>query len=197
MNQRKSDIRARVLDRRDALAPAERRRLSADITARILSLPACGRAQTVLAYSSFGSEFSTGAFIDAVLESGSTLVLPRVNRGTRQLDLYRVSNPKRELVPGTWGIAEPDPHVCPPVSPALVDMVLVPGVAFDRSGARIGYGAGYYDKLLVSCLALGGRPRTVAPTFGCQIVDAVPIEPHDVLVDHVVTESDCFPTPGG
>jgi len=195
MNQSKSDIRARVLGRRDALAPAERRRLSADITARILSMPAYRESKTILAYSSFGSEFATGAFIGAVLESDRTLVLPRVNRATRRLDLYCVADPQREFVAGSWGIAEPDPRVCAPVSPAAVDMVLVPGIAFDRGGARIGYGGGYYDKLFEACFTLGRRPRMLAPTFGCQIIDAVPVEPHDVLVDHVITEAECFPVP--
>jgi 5-formyltetrahydrofolate cyclo-ligase len=196
MNQSKSDIRARVLGCRDALALDERRRLSADITARILSMQAYRESETILAYSGFGSEFATEAFIGAVLESGCTLVLPRVNRATRRLDLYRVTDPQRQLVAGSWGIAEPDPQVCAPVSPAAVDMVLVPGVAFDRHGARVGYGGGYYDKLFEACFALGGRPRMLAPTFGCQVVDAVPVEPHDVLVDHVITEAECFSVAG-
>jgi 5-formyltetrahydrofolate cyclo-ligase len=195
MTQSKSDVRACVLGRRDALAPAARRRLSADITARILSMPAWREAQTILAYSSFGSEFATSAFIGAVLESGRTLVLPRVNRESRRLDLFRVADPQRQLVAGSWGIAEPDPLVCAPVNPAAVHLVLAPGVAFDRRGARIGYGGGYYDRLFEACFALGRRPRLLAPTFACQIVDAVPAEPHDVPVDHVVTEDGCFPPP--
>lgn len=194
MEHIKANLRTRVLGSRDALVPAERRRLSAAITARVFAMPAWRAAETILAYSSFGSEFDTKAIVDAALESGRTLVLPRVNRSTRRLDLYRVVDPQRDLVAGSWGIAEPHPEKCAPVSPVAIGMVLVPGVAFDRRGARVGYGGGYYDKLFETCFALGGRPHTLAPAYGCQIVDAVPVDSHDVLVDHVVTDVDCFPS---
>lgn len=190
MSHSKPGIRTRVLARRDALARGERERLSVEITARILSMAAYRDSTVVLAYSSFGSEFATAAFIEAVLDAGRTLVLPRVNRASRRLDLYRVTDPTAELAAGSWGIGEPDPERCAAVCPSALDFVLVPGVAFDRRGARIGYGGGFYDKLFEACFAHGRRPRMVAPVFGCQIVDAVPTETHDVLVDHVVTETD-------
>ncbi len=193
MKQRKSELRDRVLGYRNAMAPAERQRLSEQITARVLSTPAYGASRTVLAYSNFGSELATGGFAGAVLASGRTLVLPRVNRSTRRLDLYRVGDRDRELVAGSWGIVEPDPGRCEPVDPGQVDFVLVPGVAFDPAGARIGYGGGFYDKLFEACVALGRRPYMLAPAFGCQIVDAVPLEAHDIRVDLVVTEAGCFP----
>jgi len=193
MKQRKSEVRDRVLGRRNAMSAAERQHLSGRVTARILSTTAYVESRTVLAYSSFGSELATGSFADAVLASGRKLVLPRVNRATRCLDLYRVAERGRDLVASSWGIVEPDPNRCEPVCPGEVEFVLVPGVAFDPVGARVGYGGGFYDKLFESCFALGSRPHMLAPAFACQIVDTVPVEAHDIRVDRVVTEADCFP----
>lgn len=193
MRQRKAEVRGRVLGYRDAMASDERQRLSERITARILAMAVYRESQTVLAYSNFGSEFVTGSFVEAVLASGRALVMPRVNRATRRLDLYRIADPKCDLVAGSWGIGEPDPARCEPFSPGALELVLVSGVAFDPGGARIGYGGGFYDKLFDSCFALGRRPHMLAPAFTCQIVDAVPVEAHDIRVDHVVTEGDCFP----
>jgi 5-formyltetrahydrofolate cyclo-ligase len=194
MGNSKTELRARVLARRDALSDGERRNSAARITRSVISmLPP--RAQTVvLAYSNFGSEFATADFIAAALAAGHVVALPRVDRVTRTLGLYRVSRPSADLVVGPWGIAEPDPRLCRPVDASSLDFVLVPGVAFDTRGARIGYGGGFYDRLFEDCSLQGKRPLKVAPAFACQIVEAVPVEPHDVPVDHVVTELASHPS---
>ncbi|MBI4011736.1 MAG: 5-formyltetrahydrofolate cyclo-ligase [Candidatus Rokubacteria bacterium] len=181
----KAELRRAGLARREAI-PAERRaELSAVIFATVVALEAFQRALTVLAYCSFGSEPVTDAFLRAVLGRGKSLVLPRVRRGTRSLDVYRVTDPARELRPGVWGIREPDPAACAPVPLGAVDFVLVPGVVFDARGGRIGYGAGYYDRLL---RGLADGVPLVAAAFEVQLVDEVPMEPHDRPIDRIVTE---------
>jgi 5-formyltetrahydrofolate cyclo-ligase len=186
----KAELRRAVLARRDALGAETRAALGEIIFGRIMALEAFRRARRVLAYSAIGSEPATGPFLTAVLAAGQGLVLPRVNRATRMLDLYRVTDPAAELRPGVWGIHEPDPATCAPAALAEVDFVLVPGVTFDRTGGRIGYGAGYYDRLLRGAAA--GTPL-VAAAFEVQLVDAVPMDPHDHRVDHVVTEAGVYP----
>ncbi len=101
-----------------------------------------------------------------------------------------MTEPETELVAGVWGIREPDPARCAPMATDEPDLVLVPGVAFDIRGGRIGYGAAYYDRLLGRCPP--GTPL-VAAAFEVQIVDAVPMEPHDRRVDRIVTEQHVYP----
>jgi 5,10-methenyltetrahydrofolate synthetase len=191
--ERKAELRRTVLARRDALDPETRAASSIRIFSRIAALPAFRRARVVLAYSAFGSEPATGPFLATVLAGGLTLVLPRVNRTTRMLDLYRVTDLATGLRPGVWGIREPDPTVCAAAALGDVDFVLVPGVAFDSHGGRLGYGAGYYDRLLRGAAA--GTPL-VAAAFDVQLVDAIPMDAHDRRVDSVVTESRVYAAAG-
>jgi 5-formyltetrahydrofolate cyclo-ligase len=101
------------------------------------------------------------------------------------LEAYAISDPERDLGPGFRGIAEPLPH-CPPLAFEAVDWVLVPGVAFDTHGHRLGYGGGYYDRLLP---LLRDDAHRVAGAFDLQIVDRVPIAPHDRPLDAILTET--------
>jgi len=159
--------------------------MSRDIVGKISGLTSYRGARTVLAYVGFGSELQTGDFLRWTLDQGKTLLLPRVNRETKSLDIYEVKDLERDLESGTWGIREPNPDLCSPADIHAVDFVLVPGVAFDSRGGRLGYGAGFYDKLLAN------RPShawLVAGAFEIQIVEHVPMHEHDVPVDLVVTE---------
>ena len=187
----KAALRREILARRDALHPAARARLSAAALARVVALDAFQRARVVLAYASFGSELDTRPFLRAVLAGGRALVLPRVDRGARRLALHEVRDLDTDLQPGTWGIPEPAPARCRAVALAEVDFVLVPGVAFDPSGGRVGYGAGYYDRLLAALAP--PAPPLVAAAFELQVVPAVPVLPTDRRVDLVVTESRIYP----
>lgn len=183
LKEAKQALRAEVLARRDAIDDAAREASSEVILDRIAALDAFNDASTVLAYAGFGSELQTDGFMHAVLRQGKTLVLPRVEGG--ELGLYAVEDLQRELVPGTWGIRQPDPQTCEPVEPHRVDFVLAPGVAFDASGGRLGYGAGFYDRLLCK---LNPRPALVAGAFEVQVVEKVPVDESDVRVDEVITE---------
>jgi 5-formyltetrahydrofolate cyclo-ligase len=167
--------------------------LSRAIIQDIIGLDAYHRSHVVMAYVTFGSELQTGDFIRHALEAGKTLVLPRVNRVTRSLELYAVREPARDLEPGVWGILEPAPDRCAPVDPTAVDVILVPGLAFDARRRRLGYGGGFYDRLLGGLTA---RPPLVAGAFEAQMVEAVPAGARDVTMDIVVTEGGRYPTDG-
>ena len=186
----KATLRAEILRRRDALPDAERASSGRRIIDTILGLPAYERSRTVLAYASFGSELRTDEFLRHALDGGKRLVLPRVESG--RLVLYEVSDIGRDLAPATWGIREPVPDLCPPASPNEVDFALVPGVAFDPKCRRLGYGGGFYDRLLGAGLS-DGAP-TVAGAFGVQIVDEVPVDPSDIPVNAVITEAQKYHT---
>jgi len=167
------------------LGDAERKSLSERITTRLLALDAYEGARCVMAYASFGSEFESGDFIADALARGKTLVLPRVERDSRALQLYQVRDPARQLVAGVWGIRQPRADLCPPVPASQIDFVLVPGVAFTHHCERLGYGGGYYDCFI---RALIRRPPLVAAAFSLQILTALPVSERDQKVDWVITE---------
>lgn len=186
MQSEKVALRTHVLAQRDQLPEASRAAMSGRITERLLTLPAIVTARCVLAYLSFGSEFQSAALLDALAARGARLVLPKVDRQARRLRLFHVADIAADTAAGVWGIREPREDRCEEASLDHVEAVVVPGVAFTRRGERLGYGGGFYDRLL------GGwstRPPCIAPAFAMQVVDTLPVDAHDVAVDLVVTES--------
>ena len=188
----KAHLRKTVLGRRDAMASGGRAASSRAILQKIVGLASYREARTVLAYAGFGSELQTDAFLHHTLNEGKRLLLPRVNRQKKLLDVYEVRDPARDLEAGTWGIREPRPDRCDPADPRAAEFVLVPGVAFDRRGGRLGHGAGFYDRLLSGCVS--PQAWLVAVAFETQTVEEVPMDEHDVPVDMVVTEKGTYPT---
>jgi len=182
--QAKAALRQAILARRDAADVATRSRNSQTITQKLSALPEYRAADIVAAYASFGSELDTSEFLVGILADGKQLVLPRINRAQRILELRQVNDLDADLVAGVWGIREPAER-CPILSPAVVGFMLVPGVAFTASGARLGYGGGFYDRLLAS---FDRRVARIAAAFELQMVDQLPEGPHDQRVDRVITE---------
>ena len=150
------------------------------------ALRAAQVARGVLSYMAFGSELDLDELHRELLLQGRLLVAPRVPAQGRVLELRQVADLKQDLAPSRWGIPEPLPERCPLVDPAQIDLVLVPGVAFDRWGNRLGYGAGFYDRLFQR---LPPSALRVACVHDALLVDRVPAEPHDVPVDLLLTES--------
>lgn len=185
----KQKLRTRLLSLRTALDRAEHARLCGLITARLLGLPEFERAGCVLAYLSFGSEFDTGEFVRSLQARGCALVLPRIDVARRTLTLHRVSDPEADTLPGVWGIREPDPQRCPNADQADIDAVLVPGVGFTAAGGRLGYGGGFYDRLL---RGWPGRVPLVGPAFELQVIEDLPLGPDDEPIDTVVTEAQIY-----
>lgn len=194
----KQSIRQSIIAARQKLAPAERAEFSREITLRILNLPSYKEAGTVLGYMSFGAEFDTRAFVQQALQDGKQVLLPKVNNDTRQLDLYRVSDLQQDLAPGMWDIPEPRAERCVRVD-ALerVDFILLPGVAFGRDGSRLGYGGGFYDKLLARMntdaengRVSAGSPALVAAAFDMQLITKIPQEATDRKVEWLLTENE-------
>jgi 5,10-methenyltetrahydrofolate synthetase len=185
LHEAKLALRREVLARRDALPADVRAAASTAIAQRVAALPKFVAARAVLLTLAFRSEWNTRPLVHAALANAKTVVVPRVDRQTRMLDLHSIDDLDRDVVPGHLDILEPLPS-CPQVPPEAIEFVLVPGVAFDADGRRLGYGGGYYDRLLP--LLAPGTPR-VAGAFDIQIVERVPAAPHDVRVDAIVTES--------
>ncbi len=184
LKRAKRSVRGRVLAERDALTPSDRERRGLEIVRRFLALPEVSAARVVLAFWSFGSEVSTAPLIEGLVERDVQVALPRIEDGALEARSYRPGDPVTET---SFGAFEPaDGSV---VDPTVIDVVAVPGVAFDREGRRVGYGGGYYDRLLPRM-----RPGTsrIAIAFGMQLLPEgthLPSGPFDEPVDIVVTES--------
>ncbi|MBA3424356.1 MAG: 5-formyltetrahydrofolate cyclo-ligase [Rubrobacteraceae bacterium] len=188
----KASLREKVLKRRDAMPPETQNTFSRAILRDIIGLEPYKNSGVVLAYAGFGSELRTDEFLHRTLDLGKRLLLPRVNRETKSLDLYEVKDLARDLKAGTWGISEPDPGRCDPADIQTVDFVLVPGVAFDSRCGRLGYGAGFYDGLLANRRV--SQTWLVAGAFEVQVVESVPMRKHDVPVDLVMTQERHYPS---
>lgn len=179
----KRNLRERTLAARDELDASARARDARAIAAGIVELPSFARAACVLLTLPFRSEWDSRPLVDAALARGAVVALPRVDVAARVLVLHRLRDPATEVAAGYRGIPEPLPDL-PQLDAAAVDWVLVPGVAFDAHGHRLGYGGGYYDRLLA---AMASAVPRVAGAFDVQLVAQVPCAPHDLTVDTIVT----------
>jgi len=156
----------------------------AQLLALFPALPGYAAAHTVLLYvGAFAEEIDTRSFFLHALAAGKRVLCPRVDRQDNRMRLFQITSPSADLEPGILGIPEPRGD-CVLVAAAEVDWALIPGLAFDGRCHRLGRGGGHYDRLLpglrpdASCWALG---------FDCQLAAELPIEPHDVPIDGVVT----------
>jgi 5-formyltetrahydrofolate cyclo-ligase len=175
----KKILRKQVLSARDRFSPKEKTAKSREIEERLFSLPEFLSAQVVMFFASFRSEVETSPMIRRALSLGKRVVLPKVQGN--ELGLYEIHDFGSDVEPGAWGIPEPKTIISAAL--ADIDLMIIPGAAFDKQGNRLGYGAGFYDKLLP---AFG--KATVALAFEAQIVNEVPTEKHDVPVWKIITE---------
>ncbi|MEW8979961.1 MAG: 5-formyltetrahydrofolate cyclo-ligase [Symbiobacterium sp.] len=183
MDVDKQAIRRRLIAARQALDPAERTRLSLAAQEALLALPEWAGAESVLLYLPVRGEVDTAHLVAAALDQGKRLLLPRVERAARRLALHRWSGRQDDLAPGAFGIPEPRPDL-PREDPLAVDLAVVPGVAFDPQGYRLGYGGGYYDWALPEMV----RAVKIGLGYGFQVVPTLPAEAHDVRLDALATE---------
>ena len=173
-----------MLAGRDRLSPAERATLSRAIVERFWSLPEVANIGSIQCFLSTKSEVETGTVIDTARRRGLLVAVPITDVEAHRLTLSEFSS-LDALVPGPFGILEPRRGARTPVPVDQVDAFVVPGIAFDASGNRLGWGAGYYDRLLAD-----RRPEApvIALAYECQIVRAIPPEGHDIAVSVIVTE---------
>jgi 5-formyltetrahydrofolate cyclo-ligase len=181
--QDKAGIRKELLSKRDNIPPVVRRAKNRMICERLLSLDEFRNASVIFFFASFRTEVDTTEMIKSSLFSGKRVLLPKVDKDRHELLLYEIRD-FGELAPGYMGIPEP-PVSEKHMSINEADIVIIPGAGFDASGNRIGYGGGYYDRLLSG---LQENIPVVAPSFEEQLVDVIPSEPHDIRVQMIVTD---------
>ena len=180
---RKRELRKAILAARDELSREEISRLSREIQERLFRQEAFQKARTILFFHTMGSEVDTCPMISGALEAGKRVALPRVASEGR-LEVREIGRGQK-LVPGPMGILEPGGD-CPLVPDDVIDLVIVPAVAWDKEGYRTGYGGGYYDRLLAR---LKGAAQ-IGIGFQLQVVEQVPRQSHDLPVHLLITEAE-------
>ena len=185
-----------IRERKDALrkqahanrnAQENKDELSRRIVGAFMSLPEYATAETVMFYIDVRSEVRTRHDLQLALESGKRVIVPWCN-AAGELELFRLKS-MDELELGMYRILEPkqDLRGLPEkqVDVSELDLIMVPGVAFDRRGGRMGHGKGYYDKLLQHARL---DTPLVALAFECQLFEEIPVAEHDIFMDRVITE---------
>ena len=178
--ERKAALRRQIRAYLRELSPGERAESDAALFARLLALPQLVRSETVLIYLGMGAEPDTARLLPPLLAMGKRVALPRCLPGN-QMEARAVQTDSA-LVRHPYGMLEPGED-CPAVPREEIGLILVPGLAFDRSGGRLGQGGGFYDRYLAGC---GGF--TAALCRRALLYDALPREEHDLGVDLVITE---------
>lgn len=185
-------LRRTILGERDLLPQSEQQERSSRICTRLFRLEEVQRAGTVFIYMHFRSEVQTAEFINLCLLLGKTVTIPFTVPDEKRLMAVRITDPERDVEPGFHGIPEPVHGLRLKngyFAPQGIDIAIVPGSVFDPGGGRLGYGGGYYDRFLEKEAA--GALR-IGAAYEMQLVENVPLERHDQLMDMVVTEENIY-----
>lgn len=179
----KARIRQEMHERRRDQSAAEAADKGGAILRRLMTLQEYQNAHLVHSFVSMPGEIDTRGLIEEALSSGRRVAVPVVRKGRRNL-LHSEIKTLSDLRPeGKWGLYQPPPDGIHPVAPEEIDLVIVPGLAFDLNGNRVGFGAGYYDRFLTDV-----RAPKVAVAYAFQMLSEVPVTAQDVRMDLVVTE---------
>lgn len=186
-SMKKERLRGELLEARRRMAFEEVFRLSALVQKRFLNSDFFRSSERLALYSSFQNEVLTDEIFQRAIELGKEVFFPRVVKGAGRLAFFRVDR-LSDLSPGSYEVPEPGEGAEAKAGPDSFDLVVVPGVAFDLKGNRIGYGKGYYDKFLKDV-----KSGIVALAYGFQVLsEEIPAEPHDMRVSAIVTEKKVF-----
>ncbi|MDD5217650.1 MAG: 5-formyltetrahydrofolate cyclo-ligase [Candidatus Omnitrophica bacterium] len=161
-----------------------RKRKSRIIIGKLTRNPVFKKARNVLTYVALPDEVETREFILKALKSGKNVFVPAVERARKRIRIYRIESLRRDLRKGAYGIDEPLKKKARLGDPKCLDLILVPGLGFDRMGRRLGRGAGYYDRFLKRASGV----VKVGIAFKEQVVKKIPTAKHDVRLDDVITD---------
>ena len=180
MSSAKSALRERIRESLRGASAGERARLSQALRANLLRQSIWTDARRVLLFASLAEEPDVLPLLEEAWQAGKTVLLPQFNPANDDYQTCALAS-SAELIAGRFGVLEPGSG-CPVVPLNQLDLVLVPGVAFDLTGRRLGRGKGFYDRLLAQV-----RGHKCGVCFDSQVVAAVPEEPHDIRLDSILT----------
>jgi 5-formyltetrahydrofolate cyclo-ligase len=182
---KKSEIRENALARRDALPKTERAEKSAAIMDRLFDFANFLEAKIVMFYMNHKSEVQTEEMVRRALEMGKIIALPSIDAEKGEIVPYKVDDVDQDISEGYGGIGEPILARCKKIPVEHINLSIIPAIALDERGGRLGHGTGFYDRFIPE---LDITTRKVALAFECQIVPQIPMEPHDRYIDIIITE---------
>jgi len=177
----KSILREQIRARLKSIPAAECDAASAEACELLRQQAFWKNSHAILIFAPLHEELNVWPLIQIALDAGKVVALPRFDPGTNKYSAHQIRNLSDDIASGKFGIREPK-NYCPAVPLNRLDLVLVPGVAFDLHGRRLGRGKGFYDQLLASV-----RGTTCGVAFDEQIVAEIPVEPHDVQLNCILT----------
>ena len=178
--------RNQILSKRDGLSASALGNLSKQIINNLIELDEYKASRMPLIYVSFRSEVETHQLLRERLNGGLKVAVPKSDVRDHRLEIYFLRS-WEDLRPGAYGILEPDPEITSRMSPAQIDLVIVPGSVFDRCCGRYGYGGGYYDRFLSQEAPQAIR---IGLAFSFQVLPEIPLKSHDQRMDIIVTENE-------
>ena len=170
--------------KREALNPEVHAEKSERIAKLLMQQPLYLAADVILLYAAKRNEVLTRELIQGTIKRGKRVALPYTNVVKERLEIFEIRDFDRELEPGPFNILSPKKEFKRSINPGQIDLVVSPGIAFDRKGGRVGWGVGYYDRTLKQLKA-----KKIGLAFDFQVVDRVPVLPHDVRMDKIITET--------
>lgn len=185
LSRTKSELRREYTQMREAMDQSEVERLSEKIIDTILKLPVFKRAETVMVYLNFKNEVDSLRMIEESYKAGKKVVIPYCEKETMEIIPSELNDIETEIVKGKNGYLQTKKDCVKPVPLEDIDLIVVPGIAFDKRCYRLGFGAGYYDRFLRK---LNFEKPTIGLCYDFQIIHSIPIEGHDVPLDFVITE---------
>lgn len=180
----KKTVRKRMRKMRKQMSVTEHMEKSNQICERVEKFISEKKLRSIMVFVSMKNEVNTHSLVDRLIDYDKIVLAPVMDEVTKELLPYRLSDSKNELVQNDYGIYEPHPQVCKPFPIGQIELVLVPGLAFDRKGYRVGYGGGYYDRFLKKCT----QAVWLGLAYENQLVDYIPHEKWDVPVNMIATE---------
>jgi len=185
MLESKSSLRKLILEKLNSQKEVNRTQYSSIIKDKLFSSVEFRSARTILFYASFDGEVDTWEMMEEAQRKGKTIVLPVIMESQKKIIPSRVLDLEKELTIGPYGIKQPAESFLRPVESKDLDLVIVPGVAFDKKGNRLGRGQGYYDRLLSQ---IPSSIPTIGLAFAFQILEELPeAAPHDCPVKTIIT----------
>ena len=178
----KKALRASIKQKRRALSIEYRQQASRKMQAELTRLPCYQAAEYIMLYMAMQDEVQLDELIAMVLKDGKKAVIPLVT-GAGLMEAVELSD-MADLVPDKYGIKTVSEEKRRLIAPGKIDLIIVPGVAFDKAGHRLGMGGGFYDRFMLRA----SRAVRAALAYDCQLLVAVPAEVHDLTVDYIITE---------
>ncbi len=183
---KKEELRKEYMKKRKKIAKLKGKRKSYKITSNLLSLEELKNSKNILLYISYRSEVGTEKLINKLLKKSKNVFAPYCIRAEKRMEIVQINDPTKDLKKGAYGIKEPKNSLRKKESEInKLDIVIVPAVVFSKSGYRIGYGGGYYDRFLNR---LSAKTISIGINYDELIFESVPKEAHDLAVDMIVTD---------